>query len=170
MQEYDTVLTTAETSRSCETIGEDRRVMETIYWSSITYYSTIVYFYLCFQDLLDRHSGSNSAPINRSNKLMPLSAAVSQVLELSLKLHRSRPHLMVRITWSLFIAGVATSDKIYRDWVSIRLRELSRYGQNFSRISDRFDEIVQGSELCLYGRSDRQVLASPGKDTSVPGQ
>jgi hypothetical protein len=63
MQEYDTVLTTAETSRSCETIGEGRRVMQTIYWSSITYYSNIVYFYLCFQDLLDRHSGSNSAPL-----------------------------------------------------------------------------------------------------------
>lgn len=82
---------------------------------------------------------------------IPLNSAISQVLELSLKLHKSRPRQMVRITWPLFIAGIATSDKIYQDWVSIRLREIGRYGQNFARVSQRFDEIIQGSDpLAVY--------------------
>lgn len=81
---------------------------------------------------------------------MPLPVAVSQVLELGLKLHRSRPRLMVRITWPLFLAGIATSDRIYQDWVSIRLRELGRYGQNYARISLRFDEIIRGSQPYAY--------------------
>jgi hypothetical protein len=52
---------------------------------------------------------------------------------------------MVRIVWPLFIAGIATSDQIYQDWVSIRLRELGRYGQNYERICRRFGEIIQGN-------------------------
>lgn len=75
---------------------------------------------------------------------MPLSSAVSLVLEQSLKLHRSRPHLIVRIPWPLFLAGIATSDRIYQDWVSIRLKELGRFGHNYTRIAHRFDEIIQG--------------------------
>ena len=77
---------------------------------------------------------------------LPLAGAVSEVLELSLKLHRSKPWLMIRIAWPLFLAGIATHDQIYQDWVSIRLRELGRYGQNFTRVSQRFDEIIQGGE------------------------
>lgn len=77
---------------------------------------------------------------------MTLRDAVSQVLELSLKLHRSRPRLMIRIIWPLFLAGIATSDQIYQDWVAIQLRELGRFGQNYTRISKRFDEIIQGSQ------------------------
>jgi hypothetical protein len=53
---------------------------------------------------------------------------------------------MVRIAWPLFIAGIATPDQIYQDWVSIRLRELGRYGENFTKVSMRFDEIVRGSD------------------------
>lgn len=75
--------------------------------------------------------------------LMPLHTAISNVLELSLKLYRSRPRVLTRITWPLFIAGIATPDKIYQDWVSVRLCELGRYGQNFARISERFDEIIR---------------------------
>lgn len=75
---------------------------------------------------------------------MSLPSAVSLVLEQSLKLHRSRPHLIVRITWPLFLAGIATSDRIYQDWVSIRLKELGRFGQNYTKIARRFDEIIQG--------------------------
>lgn len=112
--------------------------METIYWASITYYSTIVYFYLCFKDLIPEGY--------TQHRWVSLNNAVSEVLELSLKLHRSRPRLMIRIAWPLFIAGIATPDKIYQDWVSIRLRELGRYGQNFARVSQRFDEIIQGSD------------------------
>jgi hypothetical protein len=52
---------------------------------------------------------------------------------------------MVRIVWPLFIAGIATSDQIYQDWVAIRLRELGRYGQNYDRICGRFYEIIQGN-------------------------
>lgn len=115
--------------------------METVFWSAITYYGTIVYFHLCFQDLV------NDWPsIQSYNSIITLSTAVSQVLELSLKLHRSRPRLMVRIVWPLFIAGIATSDRIYQDWVSIRLRELGRYGQNYDRICRRFEEIIQGNK------------------------
>lgn len=53
---------------------------------------------------------------------------------------------MIRIAWPLFVAGIATSDRIYQDWVSIRLRELGRYGQNFTGVSKRFDEIIKGGD------------------------
>lgn len=53
---------------------------------------------------------------------------------------------MVRIPWQLFLAGIATPDRIYQDWVSIRLRELGCYGRNFSRLSDRFDQIIRGGD------------------------
>ncbi|KAJ5086462.1 hypothetical protein NUU61_007769 [Penicillium alfredii] len=153
--EFDTVLTLAKSSPSCEVTDDGRRVMETIYWSSITYYSTIVYFHLCFRETLSESSNEQS-----DAQILPLNNAVSQVLGLSLKLHHSRPRLMVRITWPLFIAGIATSDRIYQDWVSIRLRELGRYGQNYTRISRRFDEVIRcgdpdiwkgDSPLCLGG-------------------
>jgi hypothetical protein len=122
--------------------------METIFWSAITYYGTIVYFHLCFQDLV-----SNRPEIQSYNhSILPLTTAVSLVLELGLNLHRSRPRLVVRITWPLFIAGIATSDRIYRDWVSIRLRELGRYGQNYDLISRRFDEIIQGGHSYFHER------------------
>lgn len=112
--------------------------METVFWASITYYSTIVYFYLCFGGLMpERHT---------QYRWLPLTSAVSEVLELSLKLYRSKPRLMIRIAWPLFVAGIATTDRIYRDWVSIRLRELGRYGQNFTRVSQRFDQITKGGE------------------------
>ncbi|KAJ6091960.1 hypothetical protein N7467_003929, partial [Penicillium canescens] len=138
--EYDTLLTSAKRANNCDVAG-DRRVMETVFWSAITYYGTIVYFHLCFQDLV------NDWPsIQNYNSIIPLSTAVSQVLELSLKLHRSRPRIMIRIVWPLFIAGIATSDQIYQDWVSIRLRELGRYGQNYDRICRRFEEIIQGNK------------------------
>ncbi|KAJ5098928.1 hypothetical protein N7532_005929 [Penicillium argentinense] len=146
--EYDTVLTTARAAPSCEAVG-DRRVMETVYWSAITFYSTIVFFHLCFQDILNK-APATAARVN----LISLHSAVSQVLELSLKLHRSRPRLMVRIAWPLFLAGIATPDRIYQDWVAIRLRELGRYGQNYSRISRRFDEIIQGGEAYVYEREN----------------
>ncbi|KAJ5898334.1 C6 zinc finger domain protein [Penicillium tannophilum] len=145
--EYDTLLTSAKVAQSCDSVGDGRRVMETIYWAAITFYSTMVYFHLCFQDTLNKGPGTQ---VNIS--FMSLSAAVSHVLELSLKLHRTRPRLMVRITWPLFIAGIATSDQIYQDWVSIRLRELGRYGQNYDRISRRFDEIIQGGHPYVYER------------------
>jgi hypothetical protein len=57
---------------------------------------------------------------------------------------------MVRIIWPLFLAGIATSDQIYQDWVAIQLRDLGRYGENYTRISRRFDELIQGSEPCSY--------------------
>ncbi|KAF3385094.1 hypothetical protein F1880_002222 [Penicillium rolfsii] len=144
--EYDTVLTTVKSSQSCD-IGEGRRVMETSHWAAITFYSTVVFFHLCFQDIINKHPGTEV-----HTKLMPLSSAVSLVLELSLKLHRSKPHLMVRITWPLFLAGIATSDRIYQDWVSIRLKELGRFGQNYTRIGRRFDEIIQGEHLNVSER------------------
>jgi hypothetical protein len=50
------------------------------------------------------------------------------------------------------MAGVSTADRIYQDWVSIRLRELGRYGQNYSRVSQRFDEIIRGSDLFRYSQ------------------
>ncbi|KAJ5160409.1 uncharacterized protein N7482_007413, partial [Penicillium canariense] len=137
--EFDTVLATVKTAQSCD-VNEGRRVLETIHWAAITFYSTIVYFHLCFQDILNKHPGTQA-----HNTLMTLPAAVSLILEQSLKLHRSRPHLMVRIVWPLFLAGIATSDQIYQDWVSIRLKELGRFGQNYTRTSRRFDEIIQGS-------------------------
>ncbi|RAH86158.1 hypothetical protein BO86DRAFT_415642 [Aspergillus japonicus CBS 114.51] len=131
LEENDSLLTTALTAPTCDTAS--RRVLETIFWATITFYGTIVYFHLCFKD----------------------TTAVNQVLSLSLKLHRSRPHLMVRIIWPLFIAGIATPDRIYQDWVSIRLQELGRYGLNYSRVSRRFDEIViQGCDPFLEGDSD----------------
>jgi hypothetical protein len=147
------VLTTAKTSTSCETPG-DRRVLETVYWSTITFYSTIVFFHLCFQENSNKNFGTQAY-----DNLMTLRDAVSQVLELSLKLHRSRPRLMVRIIWPLFLAGIATSDQIYQDWVAIQLKELGRYGENFTRISRRFNEIIQGSQPYTY--RDMQ-LAIPG--------
>jgi hypothetical protein len=140
------LLSSAKAAPSCDIVGDGRRVMEIIYWAAITYYSTIVYFHLCFDRLLPDKSLQTG--------LMSQEKAVSLVLELSLKLHRSRPHLMVRITWPLFMAGVATADRIYQDWVSIRLRELGRYGQNYSRVSRRFDDIIRGSDLFEYCRSN----------------
>jgi hypothetical protein len=122
--------------------------METIFWSAITFYGTIVYFHLCFQDFV-----TNRPEIQRyNNHILSLTSAVSLVLELSLKLHRSRPRLVVRITWPLFIAGIATTDRIYQDWVSIRLRELGRYGQNYDLISRRFDEISQRGHSYFHER------------------
>ncbi|GFF35953.1 C6 zinc finger domain protein [Aspergillus udagawae] len=144
--EFEMLLSSAKAAPSCDIVGDGRRVMETIYWAAITYYSTIVYFHLCFGKLLPAKSMQAG--------LMSQEKAVSLVLELSLKLHRSRPHLMVRITWPLFMAGVATADRIYQDWVSIRLRELGRYGQNYSRVSRRFDEIICGSGL--FASSQKQ--------------
>ncbi|PKX95935.1 uncharacterized protein P174DRAFT_511608 [Aspergillus novofumigatus IBT 16806] len=141
--EFEMLLSSAKAAPSCDIVGDGRRLMETIYWAAITYYSTIVYFHLCFDRLL---------PDNMPTMLMSREKAVSLVLDLSLKLHRSRPHLMVRITWPLFMAGVATTDRIYQDWVSIRLRELGRYGQNYSRVSQRFDEIIRGSDLFAYSQ------------------
>ncbi|KAI9933991.1 hypothetical protein MW887_005063 [Aspergillus wentii] len=141
--DHDTLLFSARAAPSCEIAGDGRRVMETIYWASITYYGTIVYFYLCFGSLIPT---GYAEP-----RWLSCSDAVSQVLELALKLHRSRPRLMARITWPLFMAGIATSDRIYQDWVSIRLRELGRYGQNFTRVSHRFDEIIQGSDPFASG-------------------
>ncbi|OOQ85312.1 C6 zinc finger domain protein [Penicillium brasilianum] len=151
--EYDTVLTAVRTSQSCD-IGAGRRVLETSHWAAITFYSTIVFFHLCFQDIINKHPGTQV-----HSKLMPLSSAVSLVLELSLKLHRSRPHLIVRITWPLFLAGIATSDRIYQDWVSIRLKELGRFGQNYTRIGLRFDEIIQGGHPYV-SEKDLRFLAN----------
>ncbi|KAJ5817260.1 hypothetical protein N7447_009493, partial [Penicillium robsamsonii] len=149
--EYDTLLTSAKMSTSCDLAG-DRRVMETIFWSAITYYGTVVYFHLCIEDRPEFQSYHKI--------ILPLTTAVSLVLELSLKLHRSRPRLVVRITWSLFIAGIATSDRIYQDWVAIRLRELGRYGQNYERISARFDEIIKGGHSCFQERSSHYSLGA----------
>jgi hypothetical protein len=117
--------------------------METIYWASITFYGTIVYFYLCTRQLAQKPCTQNQ---RQPSPLIPLETAVSHVLELSLRLYRSRPRLMLRIPWQLFIAGIASSDTIYQDWVSIRLRELGRYGRNFTRLSDRYDEIIRGGD------------------------
>ncbi|KAJ6131191.1 C6 zinc finger domain protein [Penicillium sp. IBT 18751x] len=147
--EYDTVLMTAKSSASCD-VTADRRVLETVYWSAITFYSTIVFFHICFQGILNKHPGTQV-----HSNLMTLCDAVSQVLELSLKLHRSRPRLMIRIIWPLFLAGIATSDQIYQDWVAIQLRELGRFGENYTRISRRFDEIIQGSQP--YSHRDFQL-------------
>lgn len=138
-------------SPSCETPG-GHRVLETIHWSAITFYSTFVFFHLCFQSILNKHP-STQVHYN----LMSLPDAVSQVLELSLKLHRSRPRLMVRIIWPLFLAGIATSDQIYQDWVAIRLRELGRFGENYTRISGRYDEIIRGGKTEPYAYRDMQL-------------
>ncbi|KAL5362994.1 hypothetical protein BJX96DRAFT_111547 [Aspergillus floccosus] len=135
--EYDMLLASAQSAPSVEIVPAGRRVMETILWAAITYYSTIVYFYLCFP-------APSASQHQQHHPLLSLAAAVSRVLELALKLHRSRPRLMLRIVWPLFIAGIATPDKIYQDWVSIRLRELCKYGQNYARVSSRYDEIIQG--------------------------
>ncbi|OJJ97522.1 hypothetical protein ASPACDRAFT_1890146 [Aspergillus aculeatus ATCC 16872] len=138
LEENDSILTTALTAPACDTAS--RRVLETIFWATITFYGTIVYFHLCFKDTVPPTSTTTTQ--QHTAQLPPLETAVNQVLSLSLKLHRSRPHLMVRIIWPLFIAGIATPDRIYQDWVSIRLQELGRYGLNYSRVSRRFDEIV----------------------------
>ena len=130
--------------------------METIFWSAITFYGTIVYFHLCFDDLVKNQSGLE----NNERNILPLTTAVSLVLELSLKMHRSRPRLLVRIVWPLFIAGIATSDRIYQDWVSIRLRELGRYGQNYERISRRFDEVSQGGQSHFHERRGHYYIGT----------
>ncbi|CAG8112763.1 unnamed protein product [Penicillium olsonii] len=153
--EYDTVLISAKRSPTCDVAG-DRRVMETIFWSAITFYGTIVYFHLCFDDLVKNQSGLE----NNERNILPLTTAVSLVLELSLKMHRSRPRLLVRIVWPLFIAGIATSDRIYQDWVSIRLRELGRYGQNYERISRRFDEVSQGGQSHFHERRGHYYIGT----------
>ncbi|KAJ5366556.1 hypothetical protein N7541_000497 [Penicillium brevicompactum] len=153
--EYDTVLALANRSTSCDVAG-DRRVMETVFWSAITFYGTIVYFHLCFEDALNNQPDFQ---INQHN-MIPLTTAVSLVLDLSLKVHRSRPRLLVRITWPLFIAGIATSDRIYQDWVSIRLRELGRYGQNYERISRRFDEISQGGQSYFHDKRGHYYIGT----------
>ncbi|KAL3457046.1 hypothetical protein BJX64DRAFT_296243 [Aspergillus heterothallicus] len=142
-EEYDVVLSSAKAARSCDIAGSGRRVMETTYWASITFYGTIVYFYFCTKQL---RKGSDLESQSHISRLLPLETAVSHVLELSLRLYRSRPRLMLRIPWQLFIAGIATSDTIYQDWVSIRLRELGKYGRNFLRLSDRYDEIIRGGD------------------------
>ncbi|KAJ5489334.1 hypothetical protein N7539_004224, partial [Penicillium diatomitis] len=144
--ESDTVLATVNTSDSADLLT-GRRMMETSYWAAITFYSTIIFYHLCFQDIVTKHPAAQ-LPCT-ATALMSLAEAVSRVLDLSLKLHRSRPHLVVRIAWPLFLAGVATPDQIYQDWVSIRLRELGRFGQNYARISMRFDGIVKGGKSCF---------------------
>lgn len=105
----------------------------------------IIYFHLCSLD-----SGLSDSNIEQYHNIIGLQSAVSHVLDLSLKVYRSRPRLIARITWPLFIAGIATTDKIYQDWVSIRLNELGRYGQNYARISERFDEIIRQGSACIY--------------------
>jgi hypothetical protein len=137
------VLSSAKAAQSCDIAGSGRRVMETIYWASITFYGTIVYFYLCTKQLAQEGKTQIQPQLSR---IISLKTAVSHLLELSLRLYRSRPRLMLRIPWQLFIAGIATSDTIYQDWVSIRLRELGRYGRNFTRLSDRYDEIIRGGD------------------------
>ncbi|KAL4862825.1 hypothetical protein BDV12DRAFT_190138 [Aspergillus spectabilis] len=140
-EENDVVLSSAKSAQSCDLAGTGRRVMATIYWASITFYGTIVYFYLCCREI---HQFDDQ--VQHRSRIIPLETAVSHVLELSLRLYRSQPRLMLRIPWPLFIAGIATEDRIYQDWVSIRLRELGRYGRNFTRLSDRYDEIIQGGD------------------------
>ncbi|KAL4898665.1 hypothetical protein BDV59DRAFT_206936 [Aspergillus ambiguus] len=151
--EYDTLLSSAQSAPSVE-IVPGRRVMETILWSSITYYSTIVYLYLCFP----APAVNDNSKDQQHHSLLSLSTAVTRVLELALKLHRSRPRLMLRIVWPLFIAGIATPDKIYQDWVSIRLRELAKYGQNYARVSSRFDEVIQGGEIFVQMHPSAAVI------------
>ncbi|THC99601.1 hypothetical protein EYZ11_000868 [Aspergillus tanneri] len=150
--EFDILLSFAKAAPSYEIAGEGRRVMETVYWSSMNYYSTIVYFHLCFMDVLKEQ------PQCLPPQILSLDEAASLVLELALKLHRSRPRAMIRTFWPLFIAGIATRDQIYKDWVSTRLRELTRYGQNYGRVSDRFDEITQGHDSFAYARKYLSTL------------
>ncbi|EPS32163.1 hypothetical protein PDE_07123 [Penicillium oxalicum 114-2] len=145
--EHDTVLASVTTSESSVFLTS-RRIIETSYWATITFYSTIVFYHLCFRDITTQHAQAQAPPYP---PFMSLTTAVSLILDLSLKLYRSKPHLIVRITWPLFLAGVATSDQIYQDWVSIRLRELGRFGQNFARISQRFDEIIKGGKAGVSG-------------------
>lgn len=38
----------------------------------------------------------------------------------------SRPYLMVRTTWPLFLVEIATPDWIYQEWMSTRLKKLGR--------------------------------------------
>lgn len=127
--------------------------METVYWASITFYSTMVYLHLCAAEPPDQQRQQEQQDPGKQEKkrqrILPLGEAVSLVLELALKLHRSRPRQMVRIVRPLFLAGIATRDQIYQDWVSIRLRELGRYGQNFSRVSRQFDEMIRGDRAWL---------------------
>ncbi|KAA8643334.1 uncharacterized protein ATNIH1004_010101 [Aspergillus tanneri] len=151
-KEFDILLSFAKAAPSYEIAGEGRRVMETVYWSSMNYYSTIVYFHLCFMDVLKEQ------PQCLPPQILSLDEAASLVLELALKLHRSRPRAMIRTFWPLFIAGIATRDQIYKDWVSTRLRELTRYGQNYGRVSDRFDEITQGHDSFAYARKYLSTL------------
>ncbi|OJJ48602.1 hypothetical protein ASPZODRAFT_1631609 [Penicilliopsis zonata CBS 506.65] len=149
--EYDTLLSSALAASSCEIAGDGRRVVETIYWSSIAFYGAVVYFYLCF-----RHQVPNEWNPPRG---LSLEEAVSHVLELSLKMHRSRPRLMVRIACPLFLAGIATTDKIYQDWVSVRLKDLRGYGQNFARISARFDELLRGSYPISFSTMHQLIVS-----------
>ncbi|PYH48134.1 uncharacterized protein BP01DRAFT_290159 [Aspergillus saccharolyticus JOP 1030-1] len=144
LDENNTLLTTAQTAPTGDRSNTNthlphRRILETIFWATITFYGTIVYFHLCFKDTIPQ---SQFPYHHQPSDLPSLTDAVDQVLALSLNLHRSRPHLMVRIVWPLFIAGIATPDRIYQDWVSMRLQELGRYGLNYRRVSQRFDEIV----------------------------
>ncbi|KAK1149802.1 hypothetical protein N8T08_003353 [Aspergillus melleus] len=137
--EFDLLLSSAKAAPSCEIVGDGRRVMETVYWASITFYSTIVYLHLCTAETPEQEQETVNEKQGQEHHrrqlqhILARGEAVSLVLELALKLHRSRPRLMVRIVWPLFLAGIATRDPIYQDWVSIRLRELGRYGQNYSR-------------------------------------
>lgn len=173
MQEFDLLLSSAKAAPSCEIVGDGRRVMETVYWASITFYSTIVYLHLCTAETPEQQQSGNAEREQESGKekqgqehhrrrqqhILARGEAVSLVLELALKLHRSRPRLMVRIVWPLFLAGIATRDPIYQDWVSIRLRELGRYGQNYSRVSRHFDGIIRGREDLF------RILHSPAGGT-----
>ncbi|RAL08368.1 uncharacterized protein BO97DRAFT_354258 [Aspergillus homomorphus CBS 101889] len=162
LDENDSLINTALTASSCDISTPSRRVMETVFWATITFFGTIVYFHLCFKD----------TPASRCHctSLLPLDKSVSQVLELALKLHRSRPHLMVRIIWPLFIAGIATPDRIYQDWVSIRLHELGRYGLNYSRVSQRFDEIIQGSDPFATAAEGREKMRIGSEGSGLAGE
>ncbi|KAJ5783216.1 hypothetical protein N7457_004990, partial [Penicillium paradoxum] len=163
IEEYDTPLNAAKGSPSCELGSDGRRVFQMIHWASIIFHRTIVFFHLCFQDIL------NDQPTFRvRGTLLSLPGAASHVLELSLKFHHTQPRLMVRITWPLFSAGIATSDEIYKDWVSIQLRQLGRYGQIFSHIGRRFDEIIQGSYTYIHGPDSHFLDNSGGEVQAFP--
>jgi hypothetical protein len=130
-QEYDYLFDAARLHQ----FVDGRRLMQTILWATITYYGTVVYFYLCFGE---QELASLAGTIFPS-----LDDAIEQVLKLALKLHKNRPRIMIRVVWPLFMAGIATRDEIYQDWVSIRLKELGRCGINFSHISEIYNNITQ---------------------------
>lgn len=108
--------------------------MQTILWAIITYYGTVVYFYVC--------SGEHQLASLDETVFPSLEQAVSRVLNLALKVHKNRPRIMIRIAWPLFMAGIATQDEVHQDWVSDRLKELRRCGINFSHISDIYNDIT----------------------------